>query len=88
MKQPNSTGWYWFLPNEHCKTPTGFLRTDTPVVLLVGVNKMTRDMPPPKLVVRFSNEVQICVEELTGDWEHIQPPKYMKTKAFSRVYKG
>ena len=51
--QPQRVGWYWFLPDENCATPTGLLRLDKPVVVLVGVDKVTRDMPPARFVVRF-----------------------------------
>jgi len=33
---PKREGWYWFLPDENCVTPTGLLRLDKPVVVLVG----------------------------------------------------
>lgn len=82
--KPNKPGWYWFLPDEHCHTPTGLLRIDTPVVVLVGVDKITRDMPPARLVVRFP-QGSLYVDEMTGDWERITKPEYMHRKALERL---
>lgn len=80
---PNKTGWYWFLPDEHCVTPTGLLRMDKPVVLLVGTYKQTRDGDPGPLVVRFPS-CTYEVTELTGEWERIEEPKRMADVARSR----
>lgn len=82
--QPKRVGWYWFLPDEHCPTPTGLLRIDRPVVVLVGVDKVTRDMPPARFVVRFPN-ADIYVDDMTGDWEEIAEPKAMRAKAMTRL---
>lgn len=81
--KPNKPGWYWFLPDENCPTPTGLLRLDKPVVVLVGVDKVTRDMPPSRCVVRFPNEMLYC-DDMSGDWERIEEPKAMAKKARSR----
>lgn len=83
MKKPTKPGWYWFLPDHHCPTPTGLLRTDRPAVLLVGVDKVTRDMPPARLVVRFSQVMMFC-DDMSGDWEEIPEPKWMIDEAKKR----
>ncbi len=82
---PTKPGWYWFLPNENCPTPTGLLRLDRPVVLMVGADKMTRDMPPPRLVVRFSATVVMFVDDTAGDWEPIEAPEQMRQEAARRL---
>ena len=81
---PNRVGWYWFLPDEHCPTPTGLLRVDRPVVVLVGVDKVTRDMPPARFVVRFPQGMMF-VDDMSGDWEQIDEPKRMKQEAMKRI---
>jgi hypothetical protein len=80
---PKRPGWYWFLPDERCPTPTGFLRTDTPVVVLVGADKYTRDGPPARMVVRFP-QATFYVEDMTGDWESCVEPPFMSMKARER----
>ena len=80
---PQKVGWYWFLPDERCASITGILRIDRPVVVLVGVDKVTRDMPPARFVVRFPN-VTLYVDDMSGDWEAIQPPERMRRVAFGR----
>lgn len=82
--RPQRVGWYWFLPDANCNTPTGILRMDRPVVLLVGVDKVTRDMPPARFVVRFSQAMLYC-DDMSGDWEPIAPPSRMRKMAFDRV---
>ena len=82
--KPQRVGWYWFLPDEHCPTPTGLLRLDKPVVLLVGVDKVTRDMPPQRFVVRFSTGMMF-VDDMSGDWEPIEEPERMKQEALKRI---
>lgn len=82
--KPQRVGWYWFLPDEHCKTLTGILRIDRPVVVLVGVDKATRDMPPAaRFVVRFPTGM-LYVDDMSGDWELIEPPRHMQQLASSR----
>ena len=87
MNKPTGVGWYWFLPDERCMTPTGLLRLDKPVPLLVGVDKVTRDMPPARLVVRFLG-VTLYVDDLLGDWEPLVEPERMKQEAIRRLSKG
>jgi len=82
-KQPTSTGWYWFLPDENCPTPTGLLRIDMPVVVLVGQERFDRAGPPPRLVVRFTMKTMYC-DELSGDWVKIKAPRAMHNKAIKR----
>ena len=81
---PNKVGWYWFLPDEKCPTPTGLLRLDRAVVILVGVDKVTRDMPPARFVVRFP-QATYFVDELSGDWEPIEEPKRMRQESLKRI---
>lgn len=83
-KTPQIVGWYWFLPDENHLTPTGQLRRDIPVILLVGVDKVTRDMPPARLVVRFGSAM-IYVDNMSGDWELIKAPQRMKNESLSRI---
>lgn len=82
---PRFPGWYWFLPDERCPTPTGLLRLDKPVIVLVGQDKFTRDMPPARLVVRFGQVATLYVDDMSGDWEPITEPKYMQKKAMKRI---
>lgn len=82
--KPQRIGWYWFLPDEHCATPTGVLRLDKPVVVFVGVDKVTRDMPPARFVVRFP-QAMLFVDDMSGDWEPIVEPKRMKQEALKRI---
>lgn len=82
--KPTKPGWYWFLPDENCPTPTGLIRLDKPVVLLVSPDKYTRDMPPARLWVRFSTG-PIYVDELSGDFEPIKEPKRMQRIAMQRI---
>lgn len=82
--KPQRSGWHWFLPDDECPTPTGFLRIDTPVVVLVGVDKVTRDMPPARLVVRFPQGM-LYVDDMSGDWEEIKTPQHMKDMARTRL---
>lgn len=84
MNIPNRAGWYWFLPDEKCPTPTGLLRLDKPVVLLVGVDKVTRDMPPARFVVRFPTGT-MYVEDMSGDWKPIEEPMEMRRLAKQRM---
>ncbi len=81
--RPNGPGWYWFLPDEHCPTPTGLLRIDQPVVVLVGPDKYTRDGPPANLVVRFPQGTLGC-DAMSGEWERIPVPKFMQAIARER----
>ena len=81
---PQRPGWYWFLPDSKCPTPTGLIRIDKPVVLLVGQDKVTRDGHPPKLCVRFPGSM-LFVENMSGDWEPIEEPKRMKREATRRI---
>lgn len=85
--RPSKPGWHWFLPDEKCPTPTGLLRIDTPVVLLVGVDKVTRDMPPARLVVRFSSGM-MYVDDMSGDFEPIAKPERMKKEALLRLMRN
>jgi hypothetical protein len=82
--KPTRPGWYWFLPDEHCPTPTGLLRLDKPVVVLVGVERLTRDGPPPPLVVRFPQGT-LCCNEMSGDWSRIEAPKAIQDIAVARM---
>lgn len=77
---PKRPGWYWFLLDETCPTPTGLLRLDKPVVVLVGQDKYTQDMPPARLMVRFSTGM-MYVDDLSGDWEPIKEPRWMEREA-------
>ena len=79
---PQRVGWYW--PDENCPTPTGLLRLDKAVVVLVGVDKVTRDMPPARLVVRFP-QAMLFVDDMSGDWEPIEEPKRMKQECMKRL---
>lgn len=83
--KPKRTGWYWFLPDENCPTPTGLLRLDKPVVVLVGPDKFTRDMPPARLVVRFSATIMLYVDDMSGDWESCKEPKRMLRESMRRL---
>lgn len=80
--KPTRPGWHWFLPDERCPTPTGLLRIDKPVVLLVGPERFTRD-GRSRLVVRFPNAT-LYVDDMSGDWERIDEPPLMKRKAMER----
>ena len=82
--RPSRPGWNWFLPDENCPTPTGLLRLDKPVVVLVGQDEYTRDGPPPRLVVRFGASLMLYVDDMTGDWERCKEPKRMTRKAMKR----
>ncbi len=82
--KPQRVGWYWFLPDESCPTPTGLLRPDKPVVVLVGVDKVTRDMPPSRFVVRFP-QAMMFVDDMSGDWEPIEEPWRMRQEALKRI---
>lgn len=84
MTKPQRVGWHWFLPDEHCPMPTGLLRLDRPVVLLVGVDKFTRDMPPSRFVVQFPQGTMF-VDDMSGDWERIEVPKRMEEEAIKRI---
>lgn len=84
MSKPTKPGWYWFLPDEKCPTPTGLLRLDKPAVLLVGVDKFTHDGPPAKLIVRFSFG-EMLIDDMSGDWEPIEEPKRMQREAMRRI---
>ena len=83
MRIVNNVGWYWFLPDEQCPSPTGFLRIDQPVVLLVSVDKFARDGKPPPFVVKFPAFTMSCADML-GDWEPISPPNRMRIEATRR----
>ena len=83
MNLPKRPGWYWFLPAFGCPTPTGLLRLDKPVVVLVGQDKYSRDMPPAELVVRFST-CMLYVEDMSGDWEPCKEPRRMRREALRR----
>jgi len=83
--QPKRPGWYWFLPDENCPTPTGLLRLDKPVVLLVGQEKYTHDGSPNRLVVRFGRDNILYVSEMSGDWEPCKEPKRMQREAMRRI---
>ena len=84
MKQPNGTGWFWFLPDENCATPTGLIRVDRPVIVLVGQSDVLSRAGKPSLVVRFSTHTELC-SDLTGDWHPAKPPKSMQKKAMQRI---
>lgn len=88
MNKPNRVGWHWFLPDINCPTPdwTSLIRIDKPVILLVGVDKFTRDMPPARLIVRFP-QGSAYVDDLHGDWEQIDEPERMTKEAKRRVLK-
>ena len=64
---PKVPGWYWFKADDRTPTPTGFLRKDKWVIILVGQSKVTRYGPPGPLVVRFPLATY-TVEELGGQW--------------------
>lgn len=83
MSKPHQVGWYWFLPDANCPTPTGLLRLDKPVVVLVGQDKATHD-GYRHFVVRFQSAV-LPVENMSGDWEAIPEPKRMQREAMRRV---
>jgi hypothetical protein len=83
-REPDTTGWYWFLPDEKCPTPTGLIRIDKPVVVLVGQEKYTRDGPSGKLCVRFSTGT-LLAEEMSGHWESISVPRAMHDIAMDRI---
>jgi len=85
MNKPTNPGWHWFLPDEKCPVPAGttMLRIDKPVVVLVGVDKPTRDMPPARLVVRFPTGT-LFVDDMSGDWEPIHEPERMQNEAMKR----
>lgn len=85
MGKPEKPGWYWFLPDENCPTPTGLLRIDRPVVVLVGQESYDRAGPPKKLVVRFSWDNMLFVDEMSGDWEQCREPNRMRQKAMKRI---
>lgn len=82
--QPTGPGWHWFLPDERCPTPTGLLRLDCPVVLMVGFDNGTPAGDPPKLCVRFPGSM-LWVENMSGDWEAIDAPERMRKKALERI---
>ena len=83
--KPKVTGWYWFLPDEKCPTPTGLLRVDKPVVVLVGSDNFHR-AENSRLVVRFSNAM-LYVDDMSGDWELIKEPKRMTDESIRRIKK-
>ncbi len=75
MGKPNRPGWHWFLPADGSESPIPTLRwrTDTPIILYVEADKVTRDMPPARLVVRFGRGM-FYVDDMPGDWEWIPTP--------------
>lgn len=81
--KPQKAGWYWFLPDERCPTPTGLLRLDKAVVLLVGVDDVTRGVSLPRLIVRLSTAT-LLVDDMSGDWEPIEEPERMRQEASKR----
>ena len=86
MKRPSKPGHYWFLPDPSMEVPEGLnaLRIDMPIVLLVGQDKLTRDMPPPRLVVRFPG-MMLYVDDMPGMWEEIKAPDAMRKVAMARM---
>lgn len=82
---PKQPGWYWFLPDENCPTPTGLLRLDRPVIVLVGQDKYTHDGPPARLVVRFGSNCVLYASDMSGDWEPCKEPKRMQREAMGRI---
>lgn len=64
---PKSPGWYWFRADDRTPTPSGFLRKDKWVIVLVVSLKVTRDGPPGPLAVRFP-QATYTVEEMGGRW--------------------
>ena len=82
-ERPKAPGWYWFLPDERCPTPTGFLRIDMPVVVLVGQEHFTRHEDPPRLLVRFTRDA-LFVDDMSGDWAPIEAPAFMQGIARQR----
>lgn len=85
MTPPRRPGWYWFLPDENCPTPTGLLRLDKPVVVLVGQLKYTHDGKPSRLVVRFGMNNMLYVDEMSGHWQAVKEPKFMHRIAMGRI---
>ena len=77
---PKRLGWYWFLPDEKCPSPTGLLRLDSPVVVLVGQCPYT-----DRLVVRFRPNVMMYVDDMSGDWEICKKPKSLQLVAMRRM---
>lgn len=80
---PKKTGWYWFLPNEKCPTPSGLLRLDRPVVVLVGEDKNPFG-GKSRLVVRFAVGM-MYVDDMKGDWEQLREPKRMTQEVNKRI---
>jgi len=78
---PKKPGWYWFLPDSRCASPTGLLQQGVPVVVLVGMGvRIGRDAISDSLVVRFPQGA-FHVDEMLGDWEPIETPERMTTPA-------
>lgn len=87
LMRPNRPGWYWFLPDKACPTPTGLLRLDKPVVLLVGQELYNLEGPVKRLVVRFGlgPTNMLYVDDMSGDWEVCKEPKRMRREALRRA---
>ncbi len=82
-EQPKQIGWHWFLPDISCPTPTGLLRIDKPVIVLVGQVLHDRAGDPKQLCVRFPSGTMLC-NTMTGMWERIEEPKEMADEARKR----
>lgn len=82
FNKPNGPGWYWFLPDENCRTPVGFLPPEEPGVVLVTYQSqpVIRKM---RLAVTFSFG-PMWVDELSGDWEKCPVPRRIYRKARKR----
>ena len=73
-KIPKAPGWYWFKADDRTPSPTGFVRKDKWVIVLVSSLKVTRDGPPGPLVVRFP-QANYMVDDLGGEWsERLKEP--------------
>lgn len=80
-EKPHRPGWYWFLPDPSMESPTRLLRLDKPITVLVGL--YSHDSK--QLVVRFSAENIMRVEDMPGMWEESKPPKFMLAESKRRI---
>lgn len=85
VNRPKRPGWFWFLPDEDCPSPTGLLRLDRPVIVLVGQERYSRDGPSGRLVVRFSADCEMFVDDMSGEWAHCKTPKRLERIAMKRI---
>lgn len=82
FNKPNGPGWYWFLPDENCETPAGYLRPDKPIVVKVIWSGTPSDLKEQlAAMLPFG---AMWVDELSGDWDKCPIPRRIHRKARKR----